>query len=811
MEQKKILIADDSELNRAILVEIIGQDYSVIEVSNGKEALAAMQAYQGQIELMLLDIVMPMMDGFEVLAYMREHDLLGDIPVIMISAEVGSTYIEKAFTLGASDYIKRPFVPSAVRRRIMNMIALSEKQHEQDDRFVTKAKNSILLAEILGYAIETHNEEGGMHMSHVDRFARLLLGSLVKKTDEYALDQSDIDALCMASELHDIGKLQIPSQILSKPGKLTQEEFAIVKQHTVLGANLIHEMSMHQDEKLVQYAMEICRWHHERWNGEGYPDGLSGNDIPISAQVVALADVYDALTSKRCYKKTYSHDEALSMIMAGECGSFNPLLIECLRETADALQFAVHTSPVVPEREGSAVHAVTKPSRSGEEMRITLKLEEEQAKRNFFRDVTDEFWYEYTTRPSELRLSSGAMRRTGLPSVLSMPMSNEALHHVLPQESFKALYDRIVGMSEDENYFEINLQMVWEGELRWCQAAAKITWASDHTHRISSMVGYVRDIDQPIRRLIDLGAEEHRASLKLTPIMETGDDILRITHDQVPGVLAGYRQLFDIVRLVDPSICMEVKFDDAERGNVCHRESCYHTWHKQNRCDNCISCEAVRTHKKQEKIENRESELFYVIASCVEVDGVPYSLELVNKLKGSRFIENADNKEEHILTQLLVRNRQVYTDSVTKVYNRRYFDEQLRNLNGEYAIAILDMDNFKGINDTYGHLAGDMVLYRTAQAIKSMIRNDDKVARYGGDEFFLLLKGAPEKTLERKLISIHEKISGIELPEYPGMKISASIGGVYVNGSVGAGIVLADRAVYEAKKNKNGVMIYKER
>ena len=350
MRRRKLLIADDSEMNRAILANVLDQEFEVIEATNGQEVIIALQSYGTQISALLLDIVMPEMDGFEVLEEMNRRHWIEDIPTIMISAETSNTYIDRAFELGASDYISRPFVPGIVRRRIINTILLHTKKHQLmdvvADWFFRREKSNEVMISILGYALGLRCGEKGMHMSGVSRVTGLLLHCLMKRTNRYALNPDDIDVICMAASLHDIGKLLIPEEILTKPGKLTAEEFAIVKRHTVIGAEIISGMSVYQNEKLVKYATMICRWHHERWDGKGYPDGLAGDNIPIAAQVVSVADAYDALTNERSYKEAFSHDTALAMMHNGECGSLNPLLLECMDELSETLRHGVEKKPV---------------------------------------------------------------------------------------------------------------------------------------------------------------------------------------------------------------------------------------------------------------------------------------------------------------------------------------------------------------------------------------------------------------------------------------------------------------------------------
>lgn len=814
MNQRKILIADDSELDRALLVDMLEHDFSILEVSDGKEAVAALQAHRGEIEVLLLDVVMPQMDGFEVLAYMNETGFIKEVPVIMISAEKGSAYIDKAFKLGAADYVGRPFVPSVVRRRIINTTLLHTKKQQLmsivTERFYQKEKNNELLVAILGHAVESHGAEDGTHMAHVGLATGLLLQRLAEKTDRYHLEQADVEAIRMASELHDIGKLQIPSEILTKPGPLTAEEYEIVKRHTMLGAKIITELPIYQNERLVKYAIEICHWHHERWNGDGYPDGLRGDEIPIAAQVVSLADAYDALTSKRCYKEAYSNEKAMSMLDAGDCGSFNPLLLECLHEIEHRLVQELKVDFIADPHQSAARRVVEElyNGTGDSDTRVAAQLEEEHSKRKFFSELTEEIWFEYTAQPSALALSAGAVRLTGLPRLMVDPLDCAELKTVISPDLIASVRERIQGMTADETYFETEAEIVLEGKKRWCQLAVMLVWSVSEPGRCSSLMGQVRSIDFNYRRLTELSERlaHERPAQKMTPVMAEDDGVLRITRTQVDGVLRGYRQMFDVARLVDPSICMELREGDGAIGK---KEHCYAVWNKPFRCERCISQEIVRTKKSLAKIETRGNDVFYMVASYIEVDGLPYSLELANHLHGDDILD--EGAQESVLSQLLMRNRQVYMDSVTKVYNRRYYDERLKNLNGEFAFAMIDMDNFKTINDRFGHLAGDAALYRAAQAIKSQIRDDDKLVRYGGDEFFLLFRDLPRHILEKKLQAIRVAMDSIDIPEFPQLHISASIGGAFVKGRISQTIRKADLVMYKAKAKKDCVAIYREK
>ncbi len=343
-EQTKpqILIVDDAALNRAILAAILSDDYRILEAADGQQALDLMHEHKGDVALVLLDINMPVLDGFEVLTAMNRSHSIEDVPVIMISSDDSEDAVRRSYELGASDYISRPFNTKVVYRRVMNNIKLYAKQRRLvqmvSDQIRACEKNTTMLVGVLSQIVEFRNGESGSHVRHIRIITELLLSCVLERSTEYRITPEEQDDIPLASALHDIGKIAIDEKILNKPGRLIPEEFAIIKTHSMQGANMLHRLENFETEPLLQTAYEIARWHHERWDGRGYPDGLQGNEIPISAQIVSLADVYDALTSERCYKKAYSHEKALQMILDGECGSFNPLLLQCLKEIQGELR-----------------------------------------------------------------------------------------------------------------------------------------------------------------------------------------------------------------------------------------------------------------------------------------------------------------------------------------------------------------------------------------------------------------------------------------------------------------------------------------
>lgn len=340
--KQQVLIVDDAILNRELLSEMLGNDFRILEASNGAECIEKLKEYGAGISIVLLDMVMPVMDGYEVLDYMNKNHWIDDIPVIVISGEDSESYVRKAYEMGVSDYISRPFDVKVVYQRVINTIKLYAKQRRLirmvTDQIYRRENNNKILISILSHIVEFRNGESGSHVIHINKLTDMLLKELVGITDRYDITGDDIELIATASAIHDIGKIGIDDAILNKPGRLTDEEFEVMKTHTVIGARMLDDLDAYKGEKLLETAWQICRWHHERYDGNGYPDGLKGDDIPISAQVVSVADVYDALTSDRVYKRAFSHEKAMQMILDGECGQFNPVLLQCLVNIQDRIK-----------------------------------------------------------------------------------------------------------------------------------------------------------------------------------------------------------------------------------------------------------------------------------------------------------------------------------------------------------------------------------------------------------------------------------------------------------------------------------------
>lgn len=441
----KILIVDDSPINRDILSNILGEEYEIIEAEDGAEAIAILEKLRLEIALVFLDIYMPKIDGFGVLEVMKEKSWSDDIPVIIISSDDSGEHIEKAYEMGVTDFIGRQFDAAIVKRRATNTIMLYSKQKLLSDmvadQIYEKEKNSNMLINILSHIVEFRNGESGLHILHVKTFTEILLKTLVSMTDKYKLSSEQISIISVASALHDIGKISIPDAILNKPGRFTDEEFNIMKTHSKAGAEILDQLTLYKDEPLIKVAYEICRWHHERFDGRGYPDGLTGDEIPISAQVVAIADVYDALTSERCYKKAFSHEKAVDMILNGECGEFNPILKECLKTAADTIKneiFHINTANGFETDLTEISSEILSKGELSSSKHIMGMLNYEKKKNDFLSEFCSDIIFEYKLDPSILKLSAFGAAKLGLNETIVNPLEEpEIINKIMAAEKTK--------------------------------------------------------------------------------------------------------------------------------------------------------------------------------------------------------------------------------------------------------------------------------------------------------------------------------------------------------------------------------------
>lgn len=462
-----VLIVDDNAMNRMVLSDMLGDDYTIAEACDGAEAIEALHDRGDDIALMLLDIMMPKVNGLEVLEYMNANQLTDTIPVIIVSAESETQTVSKAFDLGATDYINRNFDSTVVKRRVENAIMLYAKQKRLvgmvASQIYERERSNSLMVSILSHIVEFRNQESGMHVQNIRKLTELILGHLAETHPELEIDADYISIVSMASALHDIGKIAIPEEILNKPGRLTDEEFATMKTHSMEGAKMLEKIPFVQSEPLVKNAYEITRWHHERHDGFGYPDGLSGDEIPLSAQVVSLADVYDALTSERAYKAAFSHQKACEMILNGECGQFNPMLLEALKELDTKLSDVMDTSfdeqsPF--ETVDRIVSEISSESDLTPLSKTLEKLEMEREKYNFFTSLTNEIHFEYLTNPSMLVMPENSAEYFGISRKVFDPWNDEKIIRILGgREGVEKMLDQIRNAKTSSSIVDLDIDL----------------------------------------------------------------------------------------------------------------------------------------------------------------------------------------------------------------------------------------------------------------------------------------------------------------------------------------------------------------
>ncbi len=498
-------------MNRSILADMLGEEYEILEAENGLEAVSTIQKHHMEIDLLLLDIVMPEMDGFEVLTVMNRNNWIEDIPVIMISAETAPAHIERAYKLGVTDFITRPFNALLVHRRVVNTTLLYAKQKKLvgmvADQIYEKERQNTLMIDILSHIVEFRNGESGQHVIHIRMLTELFLQRLMLKTDRYPLTPVDINLICIASALHDVGKIAIPGEILNKPGRFTEEEFAIMKEHTTIGSAMMEAVPIHGSEALIKVARDICRWHHERWDGRGYPDGLKGDEIPISAQIVALADVYDALTSPRVYKPAFPHEKAVEMILGNQCGNFNPLLMEILQEVAaelpEQLQTRDESRTAQLEMRSVAQEMHHYEELSASERTLQL-LEHERMKYSFFAAMSQEIQFEYTVDPPIVTLNTWGADKLGLKETVMDPLHNDNVRGIMSEESVEGLVAALHNTTPAQPVIKYQCKTVIDGEARWCRIIARATWSADEPPVYTGAIGKAVDIHDSQMKLAAL-------------------------------------------------------------------------------------------------------------------------------------------------------------------------------------------------------------------------------------------------------------------------------------------------------------------
>ena len=791
--RKKILIADDSEMNRDLLAAILEDEYDIVQANDGVKAVDYLHKHAEELSLVLLDLVMPQMDGFEVLAYMNKEHWIDYIPVIIISAEDSPAYIKRGYDLGVTDFIGKPFDGNMVRRRSANAILLGAKQRRMTrivtDQIYEREKSSKLMVSILSHIVEFRNGESGLHVLHIQVITDMLLRHLVQKEQNpYAISKEQIGLISTASALHDIGKITIPDEILNKPGRLTAEEFAVMKGHSMAGANMLDQLPFEQrEEPLVKTAYEICRWHHERYDGGGYPDGLKEDEIPISAQAVSLADVYDALTSERCYKAAYSHEKAIEMILAGQCGAFNPLLLECLLDISGALKREMSLKSNSHRYDNTNMVNIANRFHDFElesSEKIVQQLEYERQSLAFLTENSDNIIFTYIASPPILNINKAGTKRSGITEPILSPLSSDALGRLIEKSSLNRLTKKIREATREMPHVVSDIRFLDGRTPERYRCDCKVIWASEENNEYTGVVGKLTDIDADYSVVSDAKdiAIKHGRSAAFSNFYDRFKAQGFTVSGEEAWVLLQYLQItFDLVRYVNP---ITRKMIHVEKdGRVWETEfDCYAVWNCNEGCSNCISASCVRTKESKMKIEAADNEAFQVVSMYVEIEGKPCCLELVVKIDDT-FVPQGYSKEE-ILSSVRIHKENMYLDRVTGIYNKFYYTEKLCRMEAVAAVAMADIKDFKRINENFGHQTGDDVLRRVAGVIHDAVGENGDALRYSGDNFVMVFSDISNDKFEEILEDIRKNVESLVFMELPGVKLELNVSGVCRPGKV---------------------------
>lgn len=793
--KQKILIADDSEMNRELLAAILEEEYDIIQVNDGVQAVDCLQRQAEEISLLLLDIVMPHMDGFEVLSYMNKEHWIDAIPVVIISSENSPIYIKRGYDLGATDFIGKPFDANMVLRRSANAILLGAKQRRMtsivSNQIYEREKSSKLMINILSHIVEFRNGESGLHVLHIQTITEMLLRQLVQKeNNRYALSKEQIRMITTASALHDIGKISIPDEILNKPGRLTAEEFAVIKGHSMAGANMLSELPLDQkEEPLVKTAYEICRWHHERYDGGGYPDGLKGEEIPVSAQVVALADVYDALTSERCYKDAYSHEKAIEMILAGQCGAFNPLMLECLLDISSSLKkkMGYKSKERYEQTDLSDIASRFHDFEMDSSEKIVQQLEFERMRYNFLAEGSRNIVFTYTISPPLLTFNQAGCKRSGITEPSFSPLQSGVLKDLVEEQSLKRLIRKITQATRETPDVVSNLLLTDGKNPCHYRCQCRVIWTDGAEKGYTGIVGKLTDITDDYMVMENVREEglkvlEKDRSAEFSSFYDRFKKCGFSTDGTEAWLLLQYLQIpYDLVRYVDPITNKVIHIE--KDGKMWESETaCSDIWNCLEKCSNCISRLSMQTGKRMTKLEVAGEDPYQVVSMYVEIDRKPCCLEMASRIDGD-FMPDGYSRDE-ILSSVRIHKEKVYIDPVTGVYNKRYYVEKLSKMDNAAALMFADIKNFKRINENFGHQAGDDVLRQVAGVLRDVAAGKGDVLRYSGDDFVTVFFKATEEELSEIQKEMCRRVEALRFPELPGVQLKLVTAGTSIPGRV---------------------------
>ena len=867
-QRDTILIADDMEVNRVILSGAFDKDYNLLEAENGEQAMLLIQQYHSRLAAILLDVMMPVKDGYQVMSEINAHGWLAEFPVIVITAENSAENEMRAFDMGASDIIVKPFELHVVRRRVENIIELNRHKLHQDELIEEQAKklresNSVMI-DALSSIIEYRSVETGKHIQRIGAFTKVLLEDVARCYPEYLLDERNIAIIVSASALHDIGKIAIPDAILNKPGRLTPEEYEIMKTHSVRGCEMLAGLDRMGDREYLQYAYNICRYHHERWDGRGYPDGLKCDNIPLCAQVVGIADCYDALTNDRVYKKALPPEQAINMILNGECGAFSPRLLEIMKdvqrvlmrlsaEYADAAETPVWENQLQPAGADLPKSDTFDTLQMGQMKYFTLLK---------YIDATV-MEVDFTTGLYHLVYLSGedfALLKSG--STFRESFKNFAAHALHPddREDILAHTDEYVDTLFDEGLMKrVRRYRIFSNKLSgycWCEATIMrvdtgsprqrkvlIAWKEDgcsvslkqqkreidesllqnviecvqifHNDKwytmdepcegICKLVGYTgeelrdkfqnryvglifpADRENVVRQICEQSRTGKVIELEYRLMPKEGEPIWVLDKSRIFTGEDG-REYFSTILI---NVTQTRRIQDelhflSERYQIIMNQTNDIICEWDAKKDQIIFSSNWVKKFGYEPIREQASKRVQQ-ASHIHPEDMPLFNRLFSDIRGGlpyeemdiRFADEAGRyrwckirvaaqfdgmgelfKAVGVITDIDADKRasqelrsKAERDSLTMLYNRRTASQKIEEIihqseEGERAaMLIIDVDDFKLINDVYGHMFGDVVLQEIASELQKIFRSGDVVARVGGDEFLVFMRGVRDESI----------------------------------------------------------------
>lgn len=930
-----ILIVDDVEINRAILRNVFEKEYNILEAENGEQALVFLGQYHGKIATVLLDLVMPVMDGYQVMEEVDKRGFLQEFPVIIITAEDSAQNEVKIFDMGASEIILKPFEPFVVRRRVQNIIELNLRKLNQQELIEEQAaklrESNAVMIDALSSIIEYRSVETGQHIQRIRMFTKLLLENVAQCYPEFGLDKRKIEIIVSASSMHDIGKIAIPDSILNKPGRLTRDEFEIMKTHAVKGCEMLAGLDRVSDKEYLQYAYNICRYHHERWDGRGYPDGLKGNNIPVCAQVVGVADCYDALTTNRVYKKAIPPQQAFNMILNGECGVFSPKLLECLKNVREKFALLSKEYADGNMHKGEGVGPKQQPAIPEIPEMDTLQMGQMKyfAMLRYAEDTVMEldlttglYHLVYLADDSFAPLKNGysfedAVRTFACESVhpedrqTAMRITDKYIQDFFDNGLMKKseryrVYDKNLGVyfwcrntllrADTDNPRRRKVLLIWKREsgeeltssqverqfyndvilrsvLICIQKFRYNQWFTlpEVSDGLSELLGYTKaEIREKFdNRFIDLiympDREDLRrqieSQLKLGTSLEleyrvvtkdgrrvwilgkgriiTGEDGLEYLYGALLDITKSKQEQEQLrLTLERHKIIMDQTNDIIFEWDILKNQLSYSSnWREKfgyEPIKNDVKKRLRKTshvHPKdvpelvgfmselEKGVHYKETELRIAdgngryrwcrIRATAQFDGTGRPFKAVGVLsdidKEKRASQELKNKAER--------------DELTGLYNKRTARDKIerylkrRGERDRSAMFILDVDDFKNINDNYGHMFGDAVLQEISSVLGELFSSRDIISRIGGDEFLIFMrdiKGDREAVLmaERIVKAFSTMFSENVLPFYP----SCSVGIVFCPQDGEKFEVLfnnSDIALYDAKsRGKNCFTVY---